>query len=668
MAKINRNCNIESNLHNDIYRKFESQFELLLYHPFDDKKMYVDYVNEEFDRKMQLFKNNRTNEIKFLSGDAGVGKTTYLKHLFEFGSSTNLQFRKKKLIMTFGWDGLSISDEKYKEDIKQLIINTLSNAIQTIYNDRYNTIIERESKSLIKFILETRQDLLVPLTMGESKLYVGKEADIKQLEKTHKKSPIPFYATLLKYVISKNKGVNKIFIIIDDVETLSEIKIIEMANQFLHLYNCLCNIPQQMSLNIKLLISLRPYSILFLNNNRPLHTNSTYGMFVKSDDVIDKNKIPNVKKIFKKRFDYVDTLSSKPGNKETWNDAKIAFNTIIDSIEEPVIKLISEICHNDIRAVIKVFKLILSNRVWCQEYNAFPPQEHFKINPKDYRFDIVNIIRTISCGESSVYLGNRNTSFNIYNFEEMMKAPSFDGSSTFIPNILVDFNSGRLDLLTILIMEYIYSRKDSITVPMSEECFITKKALCEQIHTLFSHKTTVEKINQCLDIMFANRLIKKSIYCKDNDDSINTLQDKDSIYLSLKGNRLLLMFEYDSVLLEVYREDIDRDYKRIDIQKSAYDLIREGNRELLFQDLIDLTYEISVLEDEYCYTYKTVDSPFFQNELFPITIRIMSGIGKSLARSSLNEDVKERIQTLIEDLNKKLNDRIQEISTMQLKI
>lgn len=657
MAKINENYTFESRLENDIYRKFQDQFDVLLNPPFDDEKMYVEYKDEEFDRKVQAFKDSRLNEIKFLSGDAGVGKTTYLKHLFKY-KTIEMQFKKKNLIIPLGWDGLTISDNNYTNDIERIIKSTICNAITKVYGIDYMDILLNECNSLIEFILSTHHDLLYPLDIQEGLKYPDAvERKQQQLSRTASANPIPFYTTLLKYVISKQKAsINRIIIIIDDVETLSERKISKIVELFFHVFDCLCNMPKKVV--IKLLVSLRPNSIKFLNDNLPHQTNSTYGIFTKGSDVIEKNIIPDMKNIFKRRFEYAESVTAIPGNKDTWLEAKASLMVIVDSIEDNLVKMICELCHNDIRAVTSLFKLILSNRIWCQKFNVLVPDPYLKVNPDDYRFDVVNIVRTISCGENTIYFGNQNLIFNNL-FIGRMKPPSFDGSKIFIPNILADISTGKCDILIVLIMEYLRILQN-ITSTTTLNNFTSKKNLCNELFKLFLRTTTKEKISECLDYMFCNRLIKKSIYSRDSDDSIITLNDEDYVYLTTKGERLLMMMENDSVLLEVYREDIDRAYDDIFLSKSAYELTLENKREILFLDLIRLTDEIRSLEDSYCYTVINSDSPFCKN-LFSITSRIINGIESSLNRSNLDEEAKERIRLELGRLKSDLSIRKDEL-------
>lgn len=58
----------------------------------------------------------------------------------------------------------------------------------------------------------------------------------------------------------------------------------------------------------------------------------------------------------------------------------------------------------NIRAIFDCLQLILSNRIWCQESKI--PTVYPSVNIRDYNFNnIVNLLRTLSCGESSVYTG-----------------------------------------------------------------------------------------------------------------------------------------------------------------------------------------------------------------------------------------------------------------------
>lgn len=86
--------------------------------------------------------------------------------------------------------------------------------------------------------------------------------------------------------------------------------------------------------------------------------------------------------------------------------------------------------------------------------------------------------------------------------------------------------------------------------------------------------------------------------------------------LQKKGSRLLKLFREDSILLEIYREDIVRAYSDESHCKSSFELVTEQKRDLLFEDLIDLSREIFYVEDRLITKSLEVEDAYFPNDFW----------------------------------------------------
>ena len=176
---------------------------------------------------------------------------------------------------------------------------------------------------------------------------------------------------------------------------------------------------------------------------------------------------------------------------------------------------------------------------------------------------------------------------------------------------------------------------------------------------------TTQIHKEIIDYLFENRIIRKSIISKDSDEKINSLEDNDLLYLTLKGSRLLQMLENDSILVEIYREDIKRIYNDEKYYKSSSELISENTPEILFKDLILLCHEIFYSEDNYQkYIYDSEEMSSFYKMSFPITTRIIKGIKLSLHRSiNIQTEYKLQYQNELKELEQKIANRINEMQT-----
>ena len=649
---------------NDIYRKFEKQFISCFLNPVNiNDELYVEQPTDEYYNAFNVFFDSLNSGIKFFVGYTGVGKTTFLKHYFNYKTMGFVKYKNDGIVIPACWDGRKIPDNNYEKNIEKQISNILDNLISELYKS-FEYIILDEANELLNYINDTRSDIITSLTIEETVRAKNTGITIEQakLQKSKNEDPIPFSSSVLKYILEKHcTHIKRLVFVVDDLETLAQYKLCYLITTYLNIYDCMHNSHSQPIVN--LIFSLRPHSFRFLKDNIDHKYINAYGNILDNESCrIIKNKIPDVNEILIRRFKDVFKKTEKPGNPETWDIAKKVFYEIIASLDENIVKTISEICHLNIRAIIDCLQMILSNRVWCQ--NSAEYSEHPTVRITDYRFDIVNVVRTLACGESSVYTGKKDIKFNQENVSNVLARPQFDDSDIFIPNILIDIKTKECDVLPAIIMQYLegYFSSQTSTPPQTE--FVSKKVLCDNLHKIFGEFITLEKIQNTIEYLFNNRIIRKSIISKDTDETINKLLDHDYIYLTLKGSRLLSMFANDSVLLEIYREDIRRNYeKRSECYKSSFELITEGERNTLFDDLIDLVKEIYYSEDDYQNHIADFEILSFYKLDFPISQKLLIGVEKSLLRSqNIDSEAKKMLSHKITELRAMIAKRIQEVN------
>ena len=402
-----------------------------------------------------------------------------------------------------------------------------------------------------------------------------------------------------------------------------------------------------------MLISLRPHSFRYLRDHSISHEKIiAYGNHLESRCYhIIRNDIPNIREIFIKRFNsYADKI--EPGNQETWEIAKQNLFSLVNEIEESYIGIITDLCHMNIRAIFDCLQLILSNRIWCQESKI--PTVYPSVNIRDYNFNnIVNLLRTLSCGESSVYTGIKNLQFNASDLDEMQPRPKFDGSDVFIPNIINNLYTRECDLTTIYIMYYLENKFSSTNnTPVNTE-FIKVGDLINNIKGVLNRNEGDfnKYLMETIKYLFRNRIIRKSIYDRDAPISIDVIDENTYIYFTKKGSRLLKLFREDSILLEIYREDIVRAYSDESHCKSSFELVTEQKRDLLFEDLIDLSREIFYVEDRLITKSLEVEDAYFPNDFFGsfrLTEDICQGLLRtfSAAKSINTREFSEKIENL----------------------
>ena len=666
MKKINQKyTQAPSVFRNDIYRKFEKQFKYILSNPLNiDSDEYVEYEDNEYTDAFDTFLYSSESDIRFFVGFTGTGKTTFIKHYFGIKTLGIELTEDGSLVIPISWDGKKLPEDQ-KEAEKSLdeqIKNVIDAATKKIYKS-VEELILTESSDIIRFIEKTRSDLLSSLSLEEiAKAQEGRwTVDQIKLEKCRTKNTVEGASSILKYAIeNKQSVVQRIVFVVDDVETVAQKKLEYIVRNYFKIFSCLHNARRVAP--VKLLFSIRPHSYRFLRTSLKHEQINAFGNspFLQRYRLV-KNKIPNIKEIFISRFEKATKNTPSPGNPTTWGIAKSIFYEIINDFDDNLIKMISELCHLNIRAITDCFQMILSNRVWCQEFET--TSGYFTVRRSDYRFDIVNVVRTMACGENSVYTGMKEIQFNPSNLSDIQDRPILDNSKIFIPNLLIDVKTNECDVLPAIIVHYLdgfFSSAEN-TPPHTE--FISKKTLTNDLYAIFGGSVSEEKITGVLDYLFENRVIRKSIISDDSDATINTLGDEDLLYLTLKGNRLLTMFENDSVLLEVFREDIKREYTDV-FYRSSYELITQGCRPQLFEDLIALAEEIYHNEDRYQTSVANADNKTsFYPIVFPITQKIVDGIQNSLSRAqSIQKTAKDLLTSKLTKLINDISRRAEELN------
>lgn len=655
---------------NDIFRKFQQQFSHLFSNPINlNDDLYVSHDNEDYYYKIfNDFCESLDSRILFFVGHTGTGKTTFIKHYFAIKTLGIENYGNDGIIIPISWDGKSIPED-YKLSINKQISNALDTATKKIYRS-VEDLFRQESDSIIEYIEKTRADIMETLSLQEmtDAKNNGWTDNQAKLQKCKDVSRVESSSSIFKYAIEKSRY-RRVILIVDDVETISQEKLEYIVRAFFKIFACLHNTNE--APYVKLLFGLRPHSYRFLKTSLNNYEIQSYGFPFDDQERkrVFKSTIPSVKAIFISRFEDAINNTSRPGNPDTWKEAKEAFYEIINGFDGNAFNTIQDLCHLNIRAISECFEMILSNRIWCQATDDI--SDHPTVEKNSYKFDIVRVVRTLSCGECTFYSGKDNALQLPIKFHKYYQVrPSFDASTVFIPNILADISNGECDILLATIIQYLESNNfDSDSVNTSPNAnFITKGDLCDLLYDSFGSHICREKITNGIDFLFKNRVIRKSIICNDSETAFNTLYDKDSLYLTLKGSRLLHMLESDSVLLEIYREDINREYDSLlDYCHSSYSLVRYNKRFDLFSDLVHLAHELYINEDHYhTYTEHMISFPD-TNPFFPITLKIIKGIRASIdrAQSSLSETQKYTLRVKLCKLELELQQRSTELNNQK---
>lgn len=652
---INNNYHMKSLQKNDIFRKFQKPFRYLLNDslPYDENT-YVEQSSTRYTEEFDAFTTSYSNDVRYFIGYTGCGKSTFIRHYFGLNnSSPKIMDDGTTLVIPSFWNSKTINKKDYNNIIHH-IEGSINSAIREIDSEISISFPLNDFEELFHYIQKTRGDILATLSPEEITQINGDKKGIilRMLTNAQKKTPLEYNSSCLKYFIERHSNITRVIFIIDDVETLDIDSLNILVDSYYHIYDCFKNIEHKQII-VNLLISLRPHSFRYLRDHSISHEKIiAYGNHLESRCYhIIRNDIPNIREIFIKRFNsYADKI--EPGNQETWEIAKQNLFSLVNEIEESYIGIITDLCHMNIRAIFDCLQLILSNRIWCQESKI--PTVYPSVNIRDYNFNnIVNLLRTLSCGESSVYTGIKNLQFNASDLDEMQPRPKFDGSDVFIPNIINNLYTRECDLTTIYIMYYLENKFSSTNnTPVNTE-FIKVGDLINNIKGVLNRNEGDfnKYLMETIKYLFRNRIIRKSIYDRDAPISIDVIDENTYIYFTKKGSRLLKLFREDSILLEIYREDIVRAYSDESHCKSSFELVTEQKRDLLFEDLIDLSREIFYVEDRLITKSLEVEDAYFPNDFFGsfrLTEDICQGLLRtfSAAKSINTREFSEKIENL----------------------
>lgn len=618
----------------DIYRKFKVQFDALLdpgeVARSDDEfeKMYV--RDENFEDKIEKFRNSIGNMASYCVGYTGIGKTTSIRHCFSLGVKNVTKYveNRKELVFPAFYDGHNLETD-YKEDLAQKISGVCS------YLERENPEVrsflrsENGIKAFYHFIENTKPEILednplIFLSMSEM------EEITHRLNVALERHKYSYYAIRLKFLIAQRYDrYKRLIIILDDIESLPHDYQQNLLRQYLSFYECMTRTvyPETGTYNVNLLICLRPHTLRLFNNSRSLETYPIRGTPITKDNAID------LAKMLKRRFDYyTGKVAGTIGNIDTWRDSYDALDSMNKMFAGQYKKMIINLCFMNIRESLSYYASIFANRFWIQKNKELYAE--FTVDPPDYIFNNITIIRAISCNEGKVYFGE---------------------ATNILPNLLFSTHSKDYSIYCLLLIKLFYLRRVKgepyglKATKMSE--------LIRELHSIFDEETT-KAFEKCIFYLFEKKIFRKSIRDKDDYSSLDrkeSLKDDSQLYLSSKGEEMWRMLAQDSVLLELFREDAFRDYETYDFNDApSFYLMSHGDQEGVFFDLLKYIESLRNLEDDLRNSLnednrKKFDSTFGKRM---VVSQLLYGVERSMRYSGKMEN--PQIKSYYESLRKTL--------------
>lgn len=560
--KPNEN-NIESTVYsntkkNQIGRKFSDVFDVLT-----DSSYYVGtkyakffngttldgksdiYVYDPLEKELDKIRNSKKNELKYLVGLTGMGKTTLLKNYFII-NNRDVIVNKRELIVYISFYYAELLSDNPQQSITKEIVKYFTRTVKTLLvkNRSYFTNEYKFWEGFYSFIENNKPTLLEdenisPLSMSFDALLKTKtyEEKTQKLNELSISSPLEYYSCLIKYILESIGNIYNVILIYDDLESKEEKfhkPVVEIAR---HIHSCFSAVESQL-LTIKSIVSMRAYTFR-CNIGRQAEARRESI----ENDVILKKQAVSLHELFEKRFAAVEKkLKARENvhNLDGYDDAKRQMQYVEQQLDKIGGNLIYNLANYNLSDALIAYSNIMINLEWIacneKEYNGA-----FVLDAKHYRITTENIIYAIANGNSKKYTGDNG----------------------YIPNILLNDKDGT-SLIGMYIISYLLINKID---DVYGEKYVEGRILLENIKSLFVKSTDNRirseywhhKINSAMSHLYTTGILFRSLYdIEDADDCQIERKYKDEfkIYLSPRGKCIYNLLSRNAVLLELYRDDI----------------------------------------------------------------------------------------------------------------
>lgn len=621
---------------NDIYRKFKYQFENMLNSdelPQNDKEFEEMYVPDgDFEKELNDFLKLHSNSMKFCVGYTGIGKSTSIRHCLELGVSNVARLNTKS----------RCAPNKY-----MVIFPTFLDGARRILGDKFDFIgriasvctsleekhpelreIMRTLEGRGKFYHFIRKHTPRILEPKDDFVFIEKspEEEIRgRLSYAQKNYPYEYYANKLKYyILCTNSIYDRLVIVLDDIETLSEKEQHDIIEEFLHFYGCMNNtdVQEQDDYRINMLISVRPHTLRMYRHKDLVEKFRGLEAFSVATNTVLKKSAVDLGAFFKGRFDYYTSQDATViGNKQTWEECYKILMKLNDTFEGRYKNMIINLCFFNVRAALAIYARVLSNRFWIQGNRI--KYIFFTVSPEQYNFNNINVIRAIGCGNAAVFTGVEDS---------------------VIPNIFLTTEDKDYSIMCLLVMQYfiksVVDNEGTMEITYGENAIELGEIMQSWTHIVGEEKA--KKLYTALKYLFEHKVLRKSIEDTDNMETMDkaeSLEDKSRLYISPRGYELMAMLSRDSVYLEMLRECAWREYdgrEKWYSYQSSYELLIQKKQDVIFMDLLEYIDYLREQEESFFFDPNSnIDLKEYRNTFGAsmMVTHLMSGVEKSLSYS-----------------------------------
>ena len=544
----------EKRKQNQIGRRFSSFFNILMdsgYYEGTQFAKYFDklnddgtskiYVPDSFNQELDNFDRINQNQLKYLVGLTGMGKTTLIRNHYKI-TDRDIIIDNDRIIIYISFYNSDLLSDCPDLSVKNEVLHYLIRTVKLLFEITKDSITPNEDfwVGFYNFINNNKPvllsiDYIVPDSMFFDSYILKEDAAGKRhiLINLSNKNPLEYHTSLIKYILMLAKKTTKLYFIFDDIESKIEKfhrPIVEVAR---HIHACF-NANKGNSIIIKTLIVLRAYTFR-CNVGRQLEARREY---VEKDVILKKTTVDLVK-IFNKRFEYIEKEEFEKTT-QSYKLAKKELEFVIDNIDKIGKQLIYKIANYNLCESMIVFSHIMTNLEWiaCGETET---NGSFVLDSTNYKITTDNIINAIASISH-----NQN-----------------DGSYSYLPNILYNEEEGT-ELIGLYVIRFLIS--NGIDQVYGEK-YIEGTELIKEISSIFiknfdnNSKVSYwkDKILNVLSYLYNVGILFRSVY--DLEIPIETQTERNfcesfKLYLSPRGKCLYNILKKNAAILKLYIDDI----------------------------------------------------------------------------------------------------------------
>lgn len=586
-------------------------------------------ITEKFDKIL-----SGSGRLVFFVGYRCTGKSLFLKRYFNMRRNTPFINRElKRLILPIL--GCGNAEKMTPYDMVAELMKGLCDRIEYEYPQTQQLFTKSGIEKFFQFVMDTRADYLPELSFSEESRLSKLERLCARIDKMQRENRMAYQLTRLKFYLQNYcSGIEELVIVLDDIQNMfnEEEKQREFMGVLLDAYECVRNNGIDFGENWKIfmVIAVRPrdYRVIKTYGRISSHTSNKIWnkSWLNSADLFSRVISKESGMAGADKFVVVD-LDTVSFRAEDFGRMLFGLSRKFNC---KYATMIEKLCFYNMDLIMKAYGRIMANSTWVREGGfKFTAGEN---NEEGLAFNNITCIRALACGNERVYRRWEN----LNEMEEIDKL---------LPNILYNEENRDYRLLNLYTMKYYLRHFDSRME--SGENYIVLKDYMDIFRSLLN--IDLQTCVFSTTYLFQREVLRRSVHDIEGVAGLpynEFLGSENKLYITSRGTQLWDMLREDSVLLELYREDMYlTNAVTEDDVKSSYDLMMERKQFILFSKLLCIIREI--FEQEFFFYQRVCQQGKRDKyrEMFgkqPISLVLLEGVTRSIQYSGCSGIMKNR--------------------------